>query len=188
MSSTKRELSTARRTLRIFKQFQVLWTVFKLIKNFKKNQKIPFKKEGCLQYVILKSINNILASIFFSLDHVFWAYMIKLHRNRDLVGKVGDFCDYVWIVQSCANITMCMVEMGINQAHIKKLRKRIRKLRKFSFKSNEEDEDEGVKEEDKIVSKIESLEEANAEIPLEVIKSVCDSIVNFFKYFFKNFF
>lgn len=100
LKKTRRELSTARRTLRFFKQLQVLWSVYKLVKNFSKNKasaEAKFSKLANPCYVTLRSINNVLASAFFSLDHVFWAYLIGLHRNRELLGRVGDITDYIWI-------------------------------------------------------------------------------------------
>lgn len=181
LTLTRKELSIARRTVRIFKQMQVLWTVYKLIKNFRKNREIPFKREGYVSYVILKSINNILASVFFSLDHVFWSYLIRLHRNKDLVGRVGDICDYVWIVQSCANMSLCLIEMGINQSHINKLNKKMKKINKEMKKSKkiENSEIENKKSElEKLAEKVRNLESTNSELPLEIVKSICDSIVN----------
>lgn len=40
-SALRRELSTARRTLRFFKQISVLWTVYRLIVNYPTNKSMP---------------------------------------------------------------------------------------------------------------------------------------------------
>lgn len=178
LKKTRRELSTARRTLRLFKQIQVLWTVYKLIRNFPENKKkadAKFSKYANPCYVTLKCANNFFAAIFFSLDHVFWSYLIGLHRNRDLVGRVGDICDYIWITQNCFNIAMKLVEMQLNQSKIKNLEKELLKLseiRESKWTSKNESRRK------KLLRQVAKLEDTNNELPLEIIKSFCDSIVS----------
>ena len=56
-----------------------------------------YSKFASPTWLAFKCASNILAAVFFSLDHVFWAYLIKLHSNRDLTNKVGEVTDYIWI-------------------------------------------------------------------------------------------
>lgn len=178
MKKTRRELSTARRTLRLFKQIQVLWTVYKLIRNFPKNKQMgdaKFSKYASPYYVTLKCINNSLAAVFFSLDHVFWSYLIKLHRDKEIVGRVGDICDYVWIVQSGANIACQLIEMQLNQKKIKSLQKELTKMSEISSSKWKPEHQVRM---DEIFREVIRLEDINNELPLECIKSICDSIVS----------
>ena len=116
-NSLRRELSTARRTLRIFKQISVLWTVYRLVVNYPTNKSMPdseFSKFASPTWLIFKCASNLLAGVFFSLDHVFWAYLIKLHSNRDLTNRVGKITDYIWITQSIFNVCFELTEMRLN--------------------------------------------------------------------------
>ena len=101
---------------------------------------------------------------------MFWGYLAGLHKNRDLVGRVGDIADYVWISQSIANISLCCVQMGLSGEHVNRLKKLIKK----NLKSGKAKDLEEV---DSMVAKIRELQEDSSELPLEMIKSVCDSIV-----------
>lgn len=107
LNTVRRDLSVGRRTLRWFKQIQVILNMYKLLQRHLNSK--PGSKESNTWYVAMKMANSALAVVFFSLDHVFWAYLIKLHRNRALVNRVGDISDYIYIAQSILSIgTNCI--------------------------------------------------------------------------------
>lgn len=109
----RREFSLCRRTLRFFRQLQILNSSYKLLEKYFKGPEPGKKptKESNPFYVLFRTLNSLLALCFFSMDHIFWAYLAKLHRNWDLVKKVGDISDYIWIIQSLLSITTNIMEM-----------------------------------------------------------------------------
>ena len=83
------------------------------------------RKESCLWYVTLRSFSNLLGMAFFALDHIFWAYLIKIHRNKPLIAIVAKASDYIYIVSGLLNISTSCIEMHYlqteHQAHKGKL-------------------------------------------------------------------
>lgn len=76
------------------------------------------KKESCLWYVTLRSFSNLLGMAFFALDHIFWAYLIKIHRNKPLIAIVAKASDYIYIVSGLLNISTSCVEMHYLQREL----------------------------------------------------------------------
>ena len=93
-----------------------------MIEKYNQNKnKLDGSKDGNLSYLLLKLINGISGIAFFSIDHVFWAYLAGLHKNRDLVKKVGDIADYLYILQSLVSITTNLIDMYYLQREIREL-------------------------------------------------------------------
>ena len=171
LKKLRRELSLARRTTRFFKQIQMLWSVIKLIKGFRKYRTTPYKKEGHFVYVLLRVINNINGCVFFCLDHVLWSYMVRIHRDKDLFKKAGDTSDYFWILQNSINIVLCLIEMNINNKLSHKVEKKYHLLeRKKSFDYEEDKE--------QLVERLAELDQSNHELGLEIIRAMCDGTVS----------
>ena len=104
-SAVRRELSLTRRTLRFFRQIQIIDGIIKTIKRYSDNKTRAGSRETNLLYMGLKVVNSALAVLFFTLDHVFWAYLARVHRNQKLVNKVGDISDWIYIAQSLITIS-----------------------------------------------------------------------------------
>ena len=116
LNTIRKDLSVGRRTLRWFKQIQVILNMYKLLQRYLNSK--PGSKESSSWYFAIKMINSALAVVFFSLDHIFWAYLIKLHRNRELVNRVGDISDYIYISQSILSIiTNCIDAHFMKDSH-----------------------------------------------------------------------
>lgn len=112
LRKVRRELSFARRTTRWFRQFQVLYNAYRMIERyFNQYEKVKGTKDGNFAYIVIRTINSILAAFFFTLDHIFWAYMANLHRNKKLINKVGDIADYIYITQSLLTICQNSIEL-----------------------------------------------------------------------------
>lgn len=105
LNAVRRELSLTRRTLRFFRQIQIIDGILKTIQRYSDPKSKPGTRETNLVYMGLKVINSILAVAFFTMDHVFWGYLARVHRNQNLVKKVGDISDWIYITQSFITIT-----------------------------------------------------------------------------------
>lgn len=124
----RREFSLTRRTLRWFRQLPVLYNSWKLVmKYMKEYEKVKGTKDGNPWYVFLRAFNGFLAAVFFTLDHIFWAYLAKLHRNQKLVNKVGDIADWIYITQSIMTICTNSIEMHYMQQEALQLRDQLTK-------------------------------------------------------------
>lgn len=157
----KRSMSAARRCCRFGKQLSVLQTVYRLIAGFKQAKTRKFNKFGNIYYVIFRCVNNLLASVFFSLDHIFWAYLVGLHKNRDLVGRVGIISDYVWISSSICSIIYSCVEMSLIQQETNT---------KIESKSDKNGLEVSLGKSDRKID----------DLALDIVKHICDICVNFF--------
>ena len=166
----KRNLSATRRACRIGKQITVLHTLFKLIYNYKSYKNKKFNKFGNFYYVLFRAINCLLATTFFSLDHIFWAYLAGLHRNRDLTSRVAIINDYVWLSSSTTNIIYNLIEMSLTQKRTSVL---LENLKNLNEEKNKFVSKESIQEE------LKSASDVIEDLSLDIVKHFCDVCVNF---------
>lgn len=160
LNTTAKTQSVTRRACRLFKQIQVIKGIFTLFQKYKdrrqfyKNCSSQEKKDKIYEkdfnrlYLSLKIVNLACATIFFTLDSVFWLYLIGVYKDRPTMGKIQDFIDWVWMVQCTAVVGYDTIEMNLSR----------KKLNQKNLSSEEK----------------EKIKDRIGECGLDIVKSISD--------------
>jgi hypothetical protein len=93
LSNLTRSMSIVRRVLRVFNQLIVL----DAISNLQKSEPVLGKR-------FFRYLYNLLFLIFTNLDLLILLYQMNIVRNKELMGRVFVWVDWIWIAENVAGI------------------------------------------------------------------------------------